>query len=121
MRKIADRQQGVSLSGLLIWLGVLIFLAIAIMKVAPAYIQDQEIKSILSTIARDPEIQNAAAKDIRESFSKRAMMNNISIIDVNDIEINKHAGVLVLSVEYSMKIELFGNASLLLEFHPSSA
>ena len=76
--------------------------------------------SILSTLVNDPEMQGAQSKDIRESFSKRAMMNNINVVTANDIEIVKDARGLSLSISYQVKIPLVGNASLLLEFNPSS-
>lgn len=120
IKTIPNRQRGVSLSGLLIWSVLLILAAIGGMKVIPAYVQDAEIKSILSTIANDSEMQGAQSKDIRESFSKRAMMNNINVVTANDIEIVKDARGLSLSISYQVKIPLAGNASLLLEFNPSS-
>ena len=120
IRTIVNRQRGVSLSGLLVWSVILILAAIAGMKVIPAYVQDAEIKSILSTIVNDAEMQGAQSKDIRESFSKRAMMNNINVVTANDIEIVKDARGLSLSISYQVKIPLVGNASLLLEFNPSS-
>ena len=65
MKAMASRQRGVSLSGLLIWVVVLIFVGISAMKIIPAYIQDAEIKGILQTIVRDPEMQSATASAIR--------------------------------------------------------
>ena len=120
IKTIANRQRGVSLFGLLIWSAILILAAIGGMKIIPAYIQDAEIKNILSTIVNDAEMQGAQSKDIRESFSKRAMMNNINVVTANDIEIVKDARGLSLSISYQVKIPLVGNASLLLEFNPSS-
>ncbi|MDO9101096.1 MAG: DUF4845 domain-containing protein [Candidatus Nitrotoga sp.] len=120
IKTIAGRQRGVSLSGLLVWSVLLILAAIGGMKVIPAYVQDAEIRSILSTIANDPEMQGVQSKDIRESFSKRAMMNNINVVAANDIEIVKDTRGLSLSISYQVKIPLVGNASLLLEFNPSS-
>lgn len=120
IKTIVNRQRGVSLSGLLVWSVILIIAAIGGMKVIPAYVQDAEIKSILSTIVNASEMQGAQSKDIRESFSKRAMMNNINVVTANDIEIVKDARGLSLSISYQVKIPLVGNASLLLEFNPSS-
>jgi len=117
---IANRQRGVTLSGLLIWSAIIILVAIGGMKIIPAYVQDAEIKGILSTIVNDPEMQGGQSKSIRESFSKRAMMNNINIVTANDIDIVKDARGLSLSISYQVKIPLIGNASLLLEFNPSS-
>ncbi len=120
MKAMASRQRGVSLSGLLIWVVVLIFAGISAIKIVPAYIQNAEIKGILHTIAHNPEMQSAPAGTIRSSFSTRAMMNNIKLVTAEDIDIVKNSGGLSLSVSYSVKIPLAGNASLLLEFNPSS-
>ena len=121
MKTMASRQRGVSLGGLLIWVVVLIFVGISAMKIIPAYIQDAEIKGILQTIVRDPEMQSAAAGTIRSSFSKRAMMNNIKLVTAEDINVEKDSSGLLLSVSYAVKVPLAGNVSLLLEFNPSSA
>lgn len=120
MKSIASRQRGVSLSGLMIWVVVLILVGIGAMKLIPSYVQNAEIKDIFYKIAHDPEMQTAPPRSIRESYGKRAMMNNISIIDASDIEIGKDASGLSLSASYQVKIPLAGNASLLLEFNPSS-
>lgn len=120
MKSIASRQRGVSLSGLMIWVVVLILVGVGAMKLIPSYVQNAEIKDIFYKIAHDPEMQTAPPRSIRESYGKRAMMNNISIIDASDIEIGKDASGLSLSASYQVKIPLAGNASLLLEFNPSS-
>ena len=51
MKNIASRQRGVSLSGLIIWVVVLILGGIFAMKLIPAYVQNAEIKDIFDTIA----------------------------------------------------------------------
>ncbi len=121
MNAIKNRQRGITLSGLLVWSVILVFLAIGGMKIVPAYVQNQTIKGIFDTISRSPDMQDASPKDIREAYSKRAMMNNINVVDVADIEISKVGSKLRLSVEYSVRIELVGNASLVLDFKPSSS
>ena len=121
MKKISGRQQGVTFSGLLIWIVIIVLVGIGAMKLIPYYIQNAEINGIFATIAHDPEMQAAPITNIRESYGKRAMMNNISIIDTNDIEISRDAGGLSLSASYQVKIPLGGNITLLLDFNPSSA
>ncbi len=120
MKIISNKQNGVTLSGLLIWVVILVLVGIGAMKLIPGYIQNAEIKDILSSIAHDPEMQTAPPKAIRESYDKRAMMNNISIIDANDIEISRNESGLTLSASYQIRLPLVGNATLLLDFNPSS-
>jgi len=118
----ANRQRGLSFSNFLLVAILLVFLAIFGMKIVPAYVEDRTIRGILETIAHDPEMQEGTPAAIRESFYKRAMMNNINVVGPEDVVIQKlPAGSLVLSVKYTVKIGLVGNASLLLEFDTSSS
>lgn len=110
-----------SLEGTLVVIVLLIIVGAGALKVVPSYMQNGTIKNILDTIRKDPEMQNATPRAIRDSFSKRAGMNNISVISADDIIIEKDAGGLSLSVSYSVKIPLAGNASLLLEFNTSNS
>ena len=121
MNTTANRQRGVSLEGTIVVVVLLIVVGAFAMKVIPSYMQNGTIKNIFDTIARDPEMQGASVNAIRDSFSKRAMMNNIHVVSASDIEIGKDASGLSLSVSYSVKIPLASNASLLLEFNTSNS
>ena len=121
MGKMANRQHGVSLSGFLMAVVVLVLVAVAAMKVAPAYIQDKTIKSKFDEVAHDPELKNATVRDIRAAFSRRVTTSDITAIKADDIEIAKDGDAITLSASYTVKIPLIANASLLLEFNPSSA
>ena len=121
MKIMANKQRGFSFFGFLLVAILFVFAAIGGMKVIPAYMRDARIKNIFDTIAHDPEMRNASVRDIRESYAKRAMMDNITIIQGSDIEIEKNGGGIALGASYSVKIPLAGNATLVLEFNPSSS
>ena len=91
------------------------------MKLIPAYMQDAKIGNLFTVIANDPEMQKASPREIRQSFSKRASIDSITAINVEDIEITSNGGRLVLSASYAVKIPLAGNVSLYLDFSPTSA
>ena len=118
---MVNKQRGVSIEGTLVVIVLLIALGMIGMKVIPSYMENGTIKNIFDTIRKDPEMQGASDKAIRESFDKRTGMNNIHVVSSNDIEITKDASGLSLSVSYSVKIPLVSNASLLLEFNTSSS
>lgn len=118
----AKRQRGLTFANFLLVAILLIFLAIFGMRIVPAYVENREIQHILDTIAHDPDMQDATPNDIRNSWDKRALVNNITIVNAQDIQIQKMpGGGPVLSVKYNVKIGLVANASLLLEFDNSSA
>ena len=121
MGTYANRQLGLSMAGFLMLAVILVFLAIFSLKIIPVYVQDQSIKSQLEEMARDPELKDASAQAIRDVFAKRARVADITNVKAADIDIGKDAGGLTLNVEYSVKVPLAGNASLLFEFKTGSA
>ncbi len=118
----AKQQPGLTFANFLLIAILLIFLAIFGMRIVPAYVENRTIQHILDTIAHDPDMQDATPIEIRNSWDKRAMVNNITVVGAQDIQVQKlPSGGNVLSVKYNVKIGLVANASLLLEFDTSSA
>ncbi len=115
------KQHGLTFTNFLLIAILLVFVAILGMKVIPAYVENRTINHILDTVAHAPEMQDALPSDIRNAFDKNTMMNNITVVRGADLNIEKTANGLVLSIKYDVKIGLGGNASLLLEFDSSSA
>ncbi len=120
--KTLAKQEGVTLSGFITLLLILVPVAIFSLKLIPSYMENGKIQKAFDAIVRDPEMQNASVKDVRISFYKRAItIDNVTAINQEDIEITKDNGILALSASYNVKIPLAGNISLLLEFHPATA
>ena len=115
------QQRGLSFGGFIFGAFLLVLFAITGLKLIPAYMQEAQIKNIFVTIAHDPDMQKATPHDIQASFSKRASIDNITAIKADDIDISSDGGVPVLSASYAVKVPLFANISLYIEFNPSSA
>ena len=118
--KMLQKQKGISLSGLLVWSVILIFIAISGLRVAPAYIEYSTIQKNLTAIVKDTNSQNMDLNQIRLSFNKRAQIDNIKSVNGQDIKINKENGRIVLSTEYTIKIPLIANLSLNIDFEAIS-
>lgn len=116
-----DRQRGIGLSGLLIGAFLLVFLGITGLKLVPAYMQAGQIKSVFESMVHDPDLQKATPHDIKTTFEKQAVIDDITAIHADDIEMVNDNGRLVLSASYEVRIPLGGNIALLLTFNPSSA
>ena len=115
------RQRGLSFFGFIFGAFVLVLASIGGLKLIPAYIEDAKINNLFTAIANDPEMQRAGPRDIKMSFNKRASIDNITAVKADDIEITTSGGRLVLSASYAVKVPLIANASLYLEFNPTSA
>ena len=115
-----SKQRGLGFSGFLFGAAALVFASILGLKLIPAYMQDARIKNTFVVIANDAELQKASPREIRMAFSKRAEIDDIKAVLPDDIEIAKDGERLVLSASYDVRIPLFANISLYLEFNPSS-
>ena len=114
------KQQGLTLSGMLLWSVVLVLVAVLGMKVVPVYIENATIKKNLVAIANDASLKNANANQIRLAFSKRAQIDNITVIRDKNIKIARNNGKNQLSVDYSVNVPLFANISLQIDFETNS-
>lgn len=119
--KTTAKQGGVSFGGFIMVLVLLGGLAIFGMKLIPAYMENGKIQKAFDAIVRDPSMQSASVAEIKESFNKRAIvMDSVTVLNQEEIEIDKEGNALRLSASYSKKIPLAGNVSLLIEFNPSA-
>ena len=121
MKSAKKRQLGLSMSGFVVTAIILIFAAVLAMKLIPPYMQDGEIKKVFDAVAQDPDMKNATIRDIQIAYSKRAAVQDITAIKLDDVEIDKKDGGITLSASYQVKIPLVANISLLLDFNPSSS
>jgi len=113
-------QRGLSFGGFVFGAFLLVLAFIFGIRLIPAFIQNAQIKTVFAEIVRDPNMAKASPREIRNSFERRASIDAITVIKSDDIEIASGNGQLELSASYSVKVPLAGNASIVLEFNPSS-
>jgi hypothetical protein len=116
-----NHQHGMSFSGFIAGAFILVLVSMVGLKLIPAYLENAEIKKIFSEIANDPEMQKAPPRDLRMSFTKHAIIDNVTAVKAEDIEIAMDGDKPALTASYAVKIPFAGNISLYLDFHPSSA
>jgi len=120
MKTLKVTQRGMSFTGFIFGGFLLIVAAIFAMKLIPAYIHSAQISQIFREIASDASLRGASVGEIETSYRKRASINDINDLNVDDISIDSENGNITLSAHYFVKVPLAGNVTLLLEFNPSS-
>ena len=113
-------QRGIGFFGVLVLLVAIVFVAIIGMKVAPAYIEYFTIKKAVTSMVESGELRNATVADVRKAFDRRAIVDEISSIGPNDLEITKEGSEIVIGFAYEKRIPLFYNISVLIDFQGSS-
>ena len=114
-------QKGVSLSGLIVVVVILVLVGIVAMKLVPSVVDYYSLLKIVKELSQDPAVRGGTVAEVRKAFTKRAEMDDIKAISPQDLEIRKEGSELVLSFAYKKTIPLVGNASLVMDFEGSSA
>lgn len=115
------QQRGMTFIGWVVVLALVISYVLIGIKVVPAYIEYFSVKKVLATMANDPGFASMSPAEIRNSFDRRANIDYITAVSAQDLDIGKNDGENVVSVEYSQKIPLVANISLVLDFSASTA
>jgi type II secretory pathway pseudopilin PulG len=106
------REAGVSLSGLIVVLIVLGFLAVLAMKVFPAWAEYRSIKNAIV----QAKAAGGGTREMQQAFARNAEINNITAISSHDLVITRDNGQAEVSFAYEKRIPLAGNVSLLIDF-----
>ncbi len=114
MRK---RQHGITLTGLLLGAFVLVILALFGMKLVPAFLEYQTAKKIINTIATEG---SATVADVRKSFYNRSVIDDVTVVKPEDLDITKEGGELVISFAYRKEVHLVANVGLYIDFYAST-
>jgi len=115
------KQRGITLSGLIIVL-VLLGICVALgLKLFTPYMQYFTIQKTFKTLVQNPELKSGNRADILRAYRRYTMIDDITAIGEDDIEVTKDGNTFVLSASYTVKVPLVANVSLLIDFAPSSA
>ncbi|QID17771.1 DUF4845 domain-containing protein [Nitrogeniibacter mangrovi] len=110
------KQAGLSLIGLLIVAVLLAFVFLIGMRTVPVVTEYFAVKKIIHAIAASNPSMDETTADIRRDFDKRASAEYVDSVTGQDLAVYKHGGQFEIGIEYSRKIPIVANVSLLLEF-----
>ncbi|SHG60599.1 DUF4845 domain-containing protein [Massilia sp. CF038] len=101
-------QRGITITGLVVSLGLILFVGLFAMKVFPYVLEYRAAKNAIQSVKHSdgtPQVQ-------RYAFDKTADINGIKSISGSDIIIYKVNGQTEAAFDYETKIDLFTNVYL---------
>lgn len=108
-------QQGLSLTGFLIFLMVLGFIAWMVMKLLPAYLEYGKVKQSMKSVAQDSSV-GTDAPSIREALQKRLDVNDVDQVKAKDIQLRPESGERAMEYSYERRIPLVANLDIVASF-----
>lgn len=113
--KTAKRQQGMTLIGFIIVLGLAIFVAYLGMKIVPIYIDYYSVVQAMDDLKEEPGIARKSPRQIRDLFFRKLYVSYADDIQQSDVSITRTGG-LQFNVDYEVRESLIGNLDIVAKF-----
>lgn len=114
--RVRRNQQGLSLTGLIVLLAIVGFIAVMAMKVVPTFTEYMSIKKAIASI----KAEGGSIPEMRAAFNRQAEVGYIDAIDGKDLTIVKNGDDAEISFAYQKVIPLVGPVSLLIDYAGST-
>jgi hypothetical protein len=102
------RQRGQSAWGSLFMIGMLLFLAISVMKLWGAYYADYSVGKVVASMESDASLRGKSPKEITELLIRRLEVNSVTL-DPKEIKVTRSDRGTQLVVSYERRVPMFGN------------
>jgi hypothetical protein len=113
-------QRGMSLTNLIVGLGLLAFFGVMAAKIVPAYIEFYQVKKIFAAMEQGGDF-NGTVSEIRNAYNRRNTIEDVKSVQGNDLEVTKGGGETVVTATWAVKVPLIYNASACLDFSVTNA
>jgi len=113
-------QRGISLTGAVAGMAVLALVGLFAAKLMPSYLEFFAVQKIIKAMETTGEMKGSVA-EIRKSFNRRNVVENIQVVTGEDLEVSKEGGEVVVTAAWSVKVPIVYNFSACLDFNVTSA
>ncbi len=111
-RKLLNKQGGISLSGLIGALAVIGVAGIFAMRMVPAYIEYNAIKTAIVQV----KDAGGSIREMQQAFNRRTSVNDVEAVRGQDLVFTRDGEDMQISFAYEKRLPLMGNVSLLIDF-----
>jgi type II secretory pathway pseudopilin PulG len=113
-------QRGFTLTGAITGMVVLALVGLFAAKLLPSYIEYFAVEKILKSMENAGELKGSVG-DIRKSFNKRNLIENVNAVTGEDLEVAKEGGEVIVTANWSVKVPMVYNFSACLDFSVTTA
>jgi hypothetical protein len=110
-------QRGVTLIGWIVLLVPVAVLVFAAIRLTPIYMNYMGVTKYMSLLASENKGETSTADGLRNSLDKHFQVGYIEHPSAKDIDIHRENGHWVAIADYEEVAPMFGNISLLVQFH----
>lgn len=113
------RQQGMTLLGWIIVLGLIAFFVLLTLRLLPNYLENFKVAETLESLKNEPDITRKAPSEVRKLISRRFIINDVTSIDARDVTITNDDGRITIRARYEIRVPVLGNVDAVTKFDES--
>lgn len=111
-------QRGMGLSGMMFVFVLVAFIAVILLRTAPAYMDFLALRSAMNSVAQSPEPIAGGRPAIMDLINRRLEINNVRDVEPGSFAFQKRDdGTYEVGVDYEVRRPLFGNVDVVLTFN----
>ena len=110
------RQRGMTAIGWLLILGLIAFLTLVVLRLAPVYLEYSKVASVLESLRSQPGIANETRAGIIALVSRRFDVNDVRNVDPKLVKTSKDRGKMIIGIAYDRREHLVANIDVVVSF-----
>ena len=114
---LANKQRGMTGIGWLFIISVIIFVILIVIKLLPAYIDQFNVASVLSSLENEPGISTMSPGEVNNTLMKRLDINMVKDVTRDDIYITQQGNIRIIEIEYRVQRKVLANMDVLIHFN----
>lgn len=111
-----QRQDGMSIPGILAILAMLGFFAMCIIRMAPHYFEYLSVREIVSTIATEYNPKEDNISSIRRRIATTFNTNQIYDLAPKEVEVFRKEGETFIDANYEVRVPIIGRIDAVMKF-----
>ncbi|MEE9343017.1 MAG: DUF4845 domain-containing protein [Gammaproteobacteria bacterium] len=110
------QQQGMTMIGWIIVLGLIAFFVTVALRLVPVYMEYSKVASVLDATATETGIASKGKKEILLLLGKRFRINDVKTVSAKDVKISKNGPKLDFHLAYERREPFIGNVDIIASF-----
>ncbi|VAW87107.1 hypothetical protein MNBD_GAMMA17-1922 [hydrothermal vent metagenome] len=117
MNSLRAAQRGVSGSGFITIIAVIIISVLLLLKLFPVYMENFNVSTSLSSLSNENDIKELKKSAIKELLQRRFSINDVKNVRKEHIEITKTKTEMTIDITYEVRKPLVGNIDIVMRFN----
>ncbi len=114
---LPNQQRGMTAIGWLFVIAMIVMVMMTVIKLAPAYISQFNVASVLSSMKSEPGIGTMTAGEVTHTIMKRLDINMVTDVQAGDIYITQQSNNRIIEIDYQVQRNLIANVDVLIKFN----